>query len=138
MVTLTAVSNTGSTFTGWSGAIATTANPVIVTIDAAKAITASFTLDRHELSITLSGDGSGTVQSALSGIDCGNDCAETYDYGTVVTLTAVAATNSSFTGWSGGTCSGTADCVITIEAAENVIAAFKDELFYVFLPTIIK
>jgi len=44
VVTLTAVSDAGSTFGGWSGAIVTTTNPLVLTLDAAQAVTATFNL----------------------------------------------------------------------------------------------
>jgi len=74
--------------------------------------------------VTKSGTGSGTVSSEPAGIDCGADCTETFDYNTVVTLTAEVATGSTFTGWSGA-CSGTDTCVVTMIAARSVNAAFS-------------
>ena len=45
-VTLTAVADLGSTFTGWSGACTSTGS-CVVTMDAAKSVTATFTLDEE-------------------------------------------------------------------------------------------
>ena len=75
-------------------------------------MTATFTLNSHPLTVGKDGNGSGTVVSTPSGIDCGGDCAENYLYGTVVTLTATATTGSSFTGWAGA-CAGAAQCQVT-------------------------
>ncbi len=44
VVTVTAVANTGSTFTGWDGAVVSAANPVTLTMDGNKTITGTFTL----------------------------------------------------------------------------------------------
>ncbi len=75
--------------------------------------------------LTVSKTGSGSVASTPSGIDCGTDCAENYASGTIINLTATAATNSVFTGWSGA-CSGvTPDCQVTMSQAQNVTAAFS-------------
>jgi len=137
VVTLTAVANTGSTFTGWSGAMVTTTNPISLTMDTAQAVTATFAINQYDLSLTFAGNGTGSVSSAPTGINCDADCSGTYDYNTVVTLTAVSDPGFIFTGWSGA-CSGTADCVVTINAAKNVTATFEEERFYIFLPTIIK
>ncbi len=137
VVTLTASANTGSTFTGWSGDCTGTGD-CIVTMDAAKNVTADFTLDQHDLNVALAGDGSGTVTGP--GITCPGDCDETYDYGTVVTLTASANTGSTFTGWSGD-CTGTADCVVTMDQAQNVTATFTEDQtdsYELFMPVVLK
>src|SRR5439155_9283102 len=44
--------------------------------------------------------------------------------GTVVTLSASPAVGSALTGWSGGGCSGTGTCVVTLSAATTVTATF--------------
>jgi len=121
-VTLTPTAGIGSTFTGWSGACSGTV-PCAVTIDQATAITATFEVQQHTLSVTLDGTGAGTVQSDPAGIACGNDCSEVYAYGTSITLTATPTAGSTFSGWSGA-CSGTAPCVVTIEAAAQLTATF--------------
>jgi hypothetical protein len=76
------------------------------------------------VSILKEGNGSGTVTSSPAGIDCGLACAATFDEGTSVTLTAVPDPGSEFTGWSGGDCSGTGTCTLTLRADANVIADF--------------
>jgi len=88
------------------------------------------------LTVNISGTGSGTVTSSPSGIDCGSDCSYPYA-GVVVTLTAVSDAGSTFTGWSGD-CSGTDVCVVTMTAAQNVMATFDESQFYIFLPVILK
>src|SRR3989338_7356019 len=55
---------------------------------------------QYSLSVTKSGTGLGTVTSSPEGIDCGLDCSENYNSGTVVTLSASASSGSTFTGWS--------------------------------------
>src|SRR5208337_175460 len=62
------------------------------------------------LTVSDSGTGSGTVTSSPSGISCGTTCSGAYNSGTTVTLSATAAANSTFAGWSGGGCSGTGTC----------------------------
>lgn len=78
----------------------------------------------YTLTVTKSGAGSGTVTSSPPGINCGSDCTETYTEGTVVTLTATADAGSTFTNWTGGGCSGTGNCVITMNADAQVTAVF--------------
>ncbi len=71
--------------------------------------------------------GIGTVTSAPSGIDCGFDCSESYEYGTTIALTASAFAGSTFTGWSGD-CSGTANPLdVLINTAKTCIAIFSPE-----------
>lgn len=68
-------------------------------------------------------EGSGVVTSAPEGISCGDDCAETYSPGTVVTLTADPDELYAFAGWSGA-CSGTGSCVLEMAGAAHVTATF--------------
>ena len=124
IVTLTATPAVGSFFAGWSGGACTGTGTCVVTMDAAKTVTAIFTLTPQTLTISKSGNGSGTVTSAPSGINCGADCTEPYDFGTVVTLTATPSVGSTFTGWSGSGCSGTGTCIVTMNAAASVTANF--------------
>ena len=79
------------------------------------------------LSVTKAGDGTGTVASDVPGIDCGSSCASGYALGTVVTLSARAASGSTFTGWSGGGCGGTGTCTVTMNASQVVTATFSGE-----------
>ena len=76
------------------------------------------------LSVVKWGMGSGTVTSSPSGINCGTTCSATFSSGTAVTLTATAASGSTFTGWSGGACTGTGNCSLTISAVQQVVANF--------------
>ena len=120
-VTLSAAPQAGSTFAGWTGACSGVGT-CAVTLDAARSVGAIFTLQSYTLTVTRSGAGSGNV--AAPGIDCGADCTEGYSYNTQVTLTATAATGSTFVGWSGATCTGTGTCTVTMSAARAVTAAF--------------
>ena len=79
------------------------------------------TTDKASLSIQVGGSGTGTVSGP--GINCGSDCAEVYAQGATVTLTATPAGVARFSGW-GGDCSGTGDCVLTLNDDANVTATF--------------
>jgi len=123
VVTLTASASSGSEFSGWSGACAGT-DSCVVTMDAAKSVTAGFALVTHSLSVSKSGSGTGTVTTAPAGIHCGVDCEADYASAVEVTLTASADANSTFAGWNGGGCSGAGACVVTMSASTTVTAAF--------------
>ncbi|HYN36629.1 MAG TPA: proprotein convertase P-domain-containing protein, partial [Actinomycetota bacterium] len=123
-VTLSAAAALGSSFTGWSGGGCTGTGQCVVTMDAHKTVTATFDEVTHELTVGTNGSGSGTVVSTPTGIDCGGDCLEAFGEGTQITLTATAESGSRFTGWTGSGCSGTGECVVTMDSAKNVAAAF--------------
>jgi len=76
------------------------------------------------LTVSAAGAGVGTVTSSPTSITCGAICSAAYASGTVVTLTATPGANSFFAGWSGGGCSGTAPCTLTLGGATVVTATF--------------
>ena len=79
------------------------------------------------LTVTKQGTGTGTVTSNLSGINCGATCTLSFTSGTSVVLTATPATGSSFTGWSGGGCSGAGACTLTMDQARTATATFESQ-----------
>lgn len=121
-IALTASPAAGSEFKGWSGACGGTGSCVI-SMSAAESVDAEFALQRHQLSVTKSGTGFGTVTSSPAGINCPTDCEESYEQGTKVTLSPTPAAGSEFKGWSGA-CSGTGACEVTMSAARSVGAEF--------------
>ena len=124
-VTLTAAPTTGSTFTGW-GAPCSGTGTCVVTLTAATTVTATFTLSttNFALTVTEAGTGTGTVMSTPAGIACQPTCIANFASGQVVALSATAAAGSTFAGWSGAGCSGTAGCSVTMTAAQAVTATF--------------
>jgi len=112
-----------SIFAGWSGACTGTADCVL-SMDSAKDVTATFDKVLFDLQVSLAGTGSGSVSSNPLGIDCGTDCSESMEGGTVVTLTATPENSFSlFSDWSGA-CTGTNNCVVTMDDVKNVTATF--------------
>ena len=122
-LTLTAAAQSGSVFLGWSGSGCTGTGPCDITVNADQIVTATFGLDLS-LVVTKTGSGTGTVTSSPTGITCGADCSKVFSPGSVVTLTAVAASDSHFAGWTGGACTGTGTCAVTVNAAMMVEARF--------------
>jgi serine protease AprX len=123
-ISFTAVPDSDSVFSHWSGACTGTENPCQITITGNADLTATFSPSSPLLQVTQAGSGSGTVVSDPSGIDCGLDCSEPYEQGTTVNLTARPDASSRFFGWSGGGCSGTGTCVLSMNADTNVSATF--------------
>ena len=81
------------------------------------------------LTVQGGGDGTGTVTSSPGGINCSingtaesGDCIETSSGS--FTLTATQSGGSIFTGWSGGGCSGTSTCTVTMDQSRTVTANF--------------
>ena len=123
-VTLTATADAGSTFTGWSGEGCTGTGTCSVTMDQARTVTATFTLNpAHSLTVNKAGTGTGGVTSSPAGINCGATCSHSYAQGQMITLTATPTFGSTFAGWSGGGCSGTGTCVITMSTSDVVVTA---------------
>ena len=124
-VTLTAAPATGSTFTGW-GAPCSGTGTCVVTLTVATTVTATFTLSttNFALTVTEAGTGTGTVMSTPAGIACQLTCITNFASGQVVALSATAAAGSTFAGWTGAGCSGTAGCSVTMTAAQAVTATF--------------
>jgi hypothetical protein len=122
-VTLSAPPAPGSVFTGWSGAGCSGAGLCTTAMSSDQSVTANFVAHRT-LSVSKSGSGSGSVTSSPAGIDCGATCSASYDDGTPVTLTATPDAGSTFTGLSGGGCSGTGTCVVTLSGDQAVSAGF--------------
>src|SRR5207245_11779730 len=81
------------------------------------------------LSVDPAGTGSGTVSSSPLGISCGTDCSESYDSGTVVTLTAAPASGSIFGSWSGCDAVSGSTCTVTMSGARTVSAIFNVQQF---------
>jgi hypothetical protein len=128
-VTLTATPDPGSRLTGWSGAC-TGAGSCVLDMNSDKQVTATF--DRNpQVQVMISGGGDGSVISKPAGIDCevpvtaNTNCFASFPIGTSVTLTAAAASGSTFGGWSGGGCSGVGTCTFTLNTDQPITATFN-------------
>jgi hypothetical protein len=66
------------------------------------------------VTISLAGAGSGAVSDGTGAITCPTACSHTYAAGSQITLTPIASSGSAFAGWSGGGCSGTGTCQLTL------------------------
>ena len=118
LVQLTATPNTGYTFTGWSGGATGSSNPVNVTMNGNKNITANFAIKQYSITLT---SANGTVAK--------NPNLSLYDSNTVVALTATPNAVFTFSSW-GGDASGTTNTAsVTMNGNKNVIANFTIKQF---------
>jgi uncharacterized repeat protein (TIGR02543 family) len=112
-VELTATPNVGYTFTSWSGDASGTANPLTVTMNSTKNITANFTINTFLLNVT-----------AINGTVAKNPNQATYNFGSTVEITATPNVGYTFTSWSGDA-SGTANpLTVTMNSTKNITANF--------------
>lgn len=126
-VTVSGIADVNSSFAGWSGAGCSGTADCTIVLWADTQLTASFNLlpVTAQLSVSTTGNGAGTITSVPAGINCGATCLSNYPGGTVVILNASAAAGSTFAGWSGGGCSGTGACDVTLNADMTVTATFN-------------
>jgi hypothetical protein len=131
-VTFTATPDANATFAAWGESCAGFTGPTCTLTlsphDGKTDITAGFDEappppPTDTLSVAKAGTGTGYIGGA-GGIDCGPTCSGSFLQGTKVTLTAVPDDGSDFTGWSGGGCSGTDTCSVTLDANADVTATF--------------
>jgi uncharacterized repeat protein (TIGR02543 family) len=113
VVTLQAVPDAGYTFSGWSGDLTGTTNPVTLVMNANKSVTANFTANSYTLSI-----------SATHGSVTRSPNAASYTYGQVVTLQAVPDAGYAFSGWSGNLTGTTNPATLVMDANKSVTANF--------------
>ena len=117
VVNLTAVPDTGWSFSHWSGDLNSSNNPENITIDSDKSVTAHFSIDEHTLTINIIGEG--TV------IKDPNQA--TYPYGSIVELTAVPDDGWLFEFWSGDLSGNKNPEEILIDGDKVVNAQFKKD-----------
>jgi phospholipase C len=127
-VILTASAATNSYFVGWAGGCSGNNPTCTLTLSASQQATATFDTIQNApvLSVSLAGNGTGTISSNPSGINCGLTCSASFSAGTQVTLTEIPAAKTYFAGWAGPGCSGdSAICTLTLDASQQVTATFN-------------
>jgi uncharacterized repeat protein (TIGR02543 family) len=129
-VTLTAIPAPGATLEAWAGACSGSARTCTVTMNAAKAVSVTFTTagqPTNTVTLTLHVAGNGAVSApggTCSGGGGTKTCTQSYEAGASVVLTARAGAGATFVRWSGA-CTGTkATCTLTLGAARAATATF--------------
>lgn len=105
-------------FTGWSGDVSGTTNPLEITMDGNIVITASFAIDQYTLTIITEGNGSVEVDDEVY-----TDVV-TANSGTVLNLEAIAADGYQFTGWSGDLTLSLSTASLTMDGNKVITASF--------------
>jgi len=113
-VELTAVPDAGWSFANWSGDASGTTNPVTVTMNGNRSVTANYTQNQYTLSVTTA---HGTVTK--------NPDKATYTHGETVELTAVPDAGWSFANWSGDASSTTNPVTVTMNGNKTIVANFN-------------
>jgi len=118
VVPITATVSAGYVFDQWIGDVAEPNSPTTtVTIDASKIITAQFAVITHELTIAVDPVGGGTTDPAVG--------TYTYDEGSVVPITATAASGYVFDQWVGDVANvDSPTTTVTIDASKVITAQF--------------
>ena len=126
-VTLTATPATNWVFAGWSGAVNSTSPSQYVTMDANKAVTATFTaLPTYDLIVSQIGQGTVTL----------NPAGGAYLPGTTVTLTANPPLNGwVFNGWRGALSGDLPKSILTMNENKTVTASFRPDSSAHWIPS---
>jgi len=122
VVRLTATPAVGYSFTGWTGDVTSTSNPVEVDITSAKTIKAVFNLIVVSLQVDIEGEGE-VLEELIT------DRSTDYNYGDTVKLTPQPVEGYSFTGWSGDHTGVENPLELTLTESKTVQANFDYELF---------
>jgi uncharacterized repeat protein (TIGR02543 family) len=117
-VTLTAIPDPGWTFSGWSGLVNSSANPLQININGNSSLIATFTQNEYSLSLSVNPDGKGTIDRNVSG---------PYVYGQQVVLTAIPEPGWKFTGWSGDVTSPDNPLTVTVTNNLSITAEFEPD-----------
>jgi uncharacterized repeat protein (TIGR02543 family) len=119
VVQLTAVPIVGWIFSVWSGDLSSSTNPVTITINGNKSVTANF-IQAHNLTIAVAPVGGGTTTPSAG--------VHSYAEGTVVPVTAAPAAGYVFDHWSGA-CTGSGSCSVTMGTDKNVTVNFTQTTY---------
>ncbi|MCV9386954.1 InlB B-repeat-containing protein [Reichenbachiella ulvae] len=115
VISLTATANSGYEFVGWSGDASGSNNPLSVTVNGNKSITANFSaISTTQYTVSTSSIGSGSVSGG-----------GTFDEGSTIQLSATAAAGYQFAGWSGDASGSANPLSILVDGNKSISASFS-------------
>ncbi len=115
-VTIKATPAVGYEFTGWSGNVTGSTNPLTLTVNGNKNITANFAEIKLQLSVTASEGGNVNITEGK------------YDKQATVSLVASPTDGYAFTGWTGGVKSADNPLSLVMDEAKTIIANFEQTI----------
>jgi len=120
IVQLAASPSEGWSFTGWGGDLSGSKNPIDITINADRNVTASFSLNSYTIAVSANPEAGGTVT--------GNDI---YNHGETVNLAAFPNPGYSFVNWTedGVQVSNTPDYSFTARRNRTLVANFTRKIY---------
>ena len=121
VVTLTAAPAPNNTLADWGGACATASATCAITVTSNQTVTTTFNTSTATPALTITNAGAGNGSVTCNGAACN----PTDPWGTSITLSGVPQAGSSFAGWSGGGCAGTADCTVLLWDNTAITATFN-------------
>ena len=77
-----------------------------------------------KFTLTVDNFGKGVVISDISGVNCGDDCSESYPAGTTIVLRATAKSDSELLSWAGCDSTTANTCTITMDSDKTVFPTF--------------
>ena len=122
-VTITATPDAGYEFTSWTGDASGTDNPLTVSMNSNKNITANFIRTQYTLSVGKVGEGTITQEVISS-----DKTSEEYNLGDIVRLRATPSSGSIFNSWSGSSTETTSQIDVTIDGTKSVTAIFEETI----------
>ena len=123
-VTLTATANSGYSFTGWSGAASGSSNPLVLTMDGNKSITAHFVQACYPLTLVVNPANGGLVN-----VQPQPNCGSAYIAGTLITLTPIPASGYHFSNWSGAIGGSDNPRTLAMDGNKSITAHFTRECY---------
>lgn len=118
-VQVTATANEHWVFEGWQGDQAGSQNPISITMDSDKQVTAMFI--EREYPLNLQVEGEGTISERIVQAKTNE-----YPHGTMVELTANADDGWEFAGWEGDLTGSENPELVTISGQTNITAVFEE------------